>query len=239
MPTQTSFLPSPPLLARLPVRERPAERLYLAGSGAMNLTELLAAIIGGPRQLELAQRLVTQWGAALPQVGQVELEQLPGIGRQTAARIVAALELGRRFAATVPEEAPQITAPQDAADLLIPLIGGPQEQEQFVVLYLNIRNRVIDQEVLYRGTLNTSVVRRAEIFRGAVRRNAAAVIVAHNHPSGEVRPSPEDIALTRALVHGGRLVEVDVLDHLIIGGQRFWSLREHHSECFETQPGLS
>ncbi len=95
-----------------------------------------------------------------------------------------------------------------------------------MVLYLDTRNRVVDQEVLYVGSLNTSLVRIAEVFRGAVRRNCAAVIVAHNHPSGDPNPSPEDVALTRRLVDAGKLLEVDVLDHLVIGQNRYVSLRE-------------
>jgi len=127
--------------------------------------------------------------------------------------------------AEAPEERFQIRAPQDAANILIPLIGH-QEQEHFVVLYLDTRNRVTDREVLYKGSLNTSLVRIAEVFRGAIRRNCAAIIVAHNHPSGDPGPSPEDISLTRRLVEAGKLVEVDVLDHVVVGQNRFVSLRE-------------
>ena len=138
---------------------------------------------------------------------------------------MAALELGRRLMAEAPEERYQIRAPGDAAHLLLPRLSH-KEQENFAVLYLNTRNQVTDQEVLYKGSLNTSLVRVAEVFRGAVRRNCAAVIVAHNHPSGDPSPSPEDIALTRRLVDAGKLLEIDVLDHLVIGHNRYISLRE-------------
>ena len=224
--SQTSFLSEiPTLLEQLPVRERPAERLYQVGAQALNLTELLAAVIGGQRQLEIAQSLVARWGTSLLQVEQAELAQVPGVGRQTAARIKAALELGQRLAHWPDEERRQIRRPEDAADLLFPLIGY-QEQEHFVVLYLNTQNRVVDHEVLYKGSLNSSLVRIAEVFRGAIRRNCAAIIVAHNHPSGEPNPSLEDVALTRQLVEAGKLMEVEVLDHVIIGQSRFVSLRE-------------
>src|SRR5690606_32309380 len=103
---------------------------------------------------------------------------------------------------------------------------GFQEQEHFTVLFLDTRNRVTDEETLYVGSLNTSLVRIAEVFRGAVRRNCAAVIVAHNHPSGDPTPSPEDVALTRRLVDAGKLLEIEVLDHLVIGNNRYVSLRE-------------
>lgn len=227
MAKQTSFLPevTPALLGQLPLRERPAERLYAVGSGALSLTELLAAIIGGAHQLETAQTLVTRWGTALPQVDQAELEQVAGVGRQTAARIKAALELGQRLAHQIAEERYQIRVPQDAANILIPLIGY-QEQEHFVVLYLDTRNHVIDREVLYKGTLNTTLVRPAEVFRGAIRRQCASIVVAHNHPSTNPEPSPEDVALTRLLVETGKALEVTVLDHVVVGGNRFVSLRE-------------
>ncbi len=139
--------------------------------------------------------------------------------------LLAAIELGRRATFDTGEERVQIRAPQDAANILIPLMGH-REQEHFVVLFLDTRNRVMDREVLYRGTLNTSLIRVAEVFRGAVRRHCAAVIVAHNHPSGDPAPSPEDVSLTRRLVEAGRIMEVDVLDHLIIGCTRHVSLRE-------------
>ncbi len=220
MTQQNSFL-----LGQLPLRERPAERLYTAGSDALSLTELLAVIISGPRQLETAQMLVSQWGETLPQVEQTELERIPGVGRKTAARLKAALELGQRLAHQQPDERFQIRTPQDAANLLIPLIGH-QEQEHFVVLYLDTRNRVMDREVLYKGTLNTTPVRIAEVFRGAIRRNCAAIVVAHNHPSGDPEPSPEDVLLTRRLFEVGKTLEVELLDHVIIGQSRFVSLRE-------------
>ncbi len=124
-----------------------------------------------------------------------------------------------------PEERWQIRAPSDAAHILMPKLSF-QQQEHFAILYLDTRNRVSDQEVLYVGSLNTSLVRVAEVFRGAVRRNCAALIVAHNHPSGDPNPSPEDVSLTRRLVDAGKLLEVDVLDHLVIGHNRYVSLRE-------------
>jgi DNA repair protein RadC len=153
------------------------------------------------------------------------LQDIEGIGPAQAARLLAALELGRRVMAETVEPRYQIRAPGDAAHLLTTLIGH-QEQECFVVLYLDTRNRVIDREILYRGTLNSSLVRTGEVFRGAVRRNCASILVAHNHPSGDPAPSPEDVALTRRLVEAGKLMEVEVLDHLVIAGGRHVSLRQ-------------
>ena len=134
------------------------------------------------------------------------------------------MEIGWR-ALRAPADRWQIKCPGDAGPDLLAWLGNAQ-QELFGVLYLDTRNRVLEREVLYRGTLNTSLARIGEVFRGAIRRNAAAIMVAHNHPSGDPAPSPEDVALTRRLVEAAQLVEVEVLDHLIIGHGRWVSLRE-------------
>ncbi|HPD42048.1 MAG TPA: DNA repair protein RadC [Anaerolineae bacterium] len=215
----------------MPEDERPRERLARVGPQALSSAELLAIIlrtgVKGENVVTMASRLLAQYGglAGLSRAELAQLGQEHGLGPAKASQLLAALELGRRLMAESPEERFQIRAPQDAANLLIPLIGH-QEQEHFVVLYLDTRNRVMDREVLYKGSLNTSLVRIAEVFRGAIRRNCAAIIVAHNHPSGDPSPSPEDVALTRRLVEAGKLVEVEVLDHVVIGQGRFVSLRE-------------
>ena len=215
----------------MPEDERPRERLARVGPQALSSAELLAIIlrtgVKGENVVTMASRLLAQYGglAGLSRADLAQLGQEHGLGPAKASQLLAALELGRRLMAESPEERFQIRAPQDAANLLIPLIGH-QEQEHFVVLYLDTRNRVMDREVLYKGSLNTSLVRIAEVFRGAIRRNCAAIIVAHNHPSGEPNPSLEDVALTRQLVEAGKLMEVEVLDHVVIGQGRFVSLRE-------------
>ena len=215
----------------MPPEERPRERMARAGAQALSSTELLAIIlrvgVGGENVLSMAQRILANFGG-LGGLSRADFSQLTaerGLGPAKASQILAALELGRRLMAESPEERWQIRAPSDAAHILMPVIGH-QEQEHFVVLYLDTRNRVTDRETLYKGSLNTSLVRTAEVFRGAVRRNCAAVIVAHNHPSGDPNPSPEDVALTRRLVDAGKLLEIAVLDHLVIGGNRYVSLRE-------------
>ncbi|MCJ7548629.1 MAG: DNA repair protein RadC [Anaerolineae bacterium] len=215
----------------MPPEERPRERMARAGAQALSSTELLAIIlrvgVGGENVLSMAQRILASFGG-LGGLSRADFSQLTaerGVGPAKATQILAALELGRRLMAESPEERWQIRAPSDAAHILMPVIGH-QEQEHFVVLYLDTRNRVTDRETLYKGSLNTSLVRTAEVFRGAVRRNCAAVIVAHNHPSGDPNPSPEDVALTRRLVDAGKLLEIPVLDHVIIGENRYVSLRE-------------
>ena len=215
----------------MPPEERPRERMARAGAQALSSTELLAIIlrvgVGGENVLSMAQRILANFGG-LGGLSRADFSQLTaerGLGPAKASQILAALELGRRLMAESPEERWQIRAPSDAAHILMPVIGH-QEQEHFVVLFLDTRNRVTDRETLYKGSLNTSLVRTAEVFRGAVRRNCAAVIVAHNHPSGDPNPSPEDVALTRRLVDAGKLLEIAVLDHVIIGENRYVSLRE-------------
>lgn len=215
----------------MPQEERPRERLARVGPQALSSAELLAIIlrtgVGGENVLAMAQRLLVNFDG-LAGMARLELAQLTaehGLGPAKAAQLLAAFELGRRLMAEAPEERYQIRSPGDAANLLMTMIGH-KEQEHFVVMYLDTRNRVLDREILYKGSLNTSLVRVGEVFRGAVRRNCAGVIVAHNHPSGDPAPSAEDIALTRRLVDAGKLLEVDVLDHVVIGQNRFVSLRE-------------
>ncbi|HQE93851.1 MAG TPA: DNA repair protein RadC [Anaerolineae bacterium] len=215
----------------MPEDERPRERMAHAGPQALSTAELLAIILrtGSVKEnvLAMAQRLLVQFGglAGLSRADFTQLEAERGLGPAKTAQLLAAFELGRRLRVETPDEHYQIRVPSDAANILTPLIGH-QEQEHFVVLYLDTRNRVLDQEILYKGSLNTSLVRIGEVFRGAVRRQCAAVIVGHNHPSGDPTPSAEDIALTRRLVDAGKLLEVEVLDHVIIGHNRFVSLRE-------------
>jgi DNA repair protein RadC len=215
----------------LPEEERPRERMRIAGPSALSTSELIAIIlrvgVTGESVISLASRLLSTY-KGLNGLSRAEFSQLQkehGMGPAKTAQLLAALELGRRLMAEPPEERYQIRAPGDAGILLLPMLGH-QEQENFIVLYLDTRNRVVDQETLYKGSLNTSLVRISEVFRGAVRRNCASVIVAHNHPSGDPAPSPEDIALTRRLVEAGKLLEVNVLDHLVVGQNRYVSLRE-------------
>jgi DNA repair protein RadC len=216
-----------PRVRELPSSEQPLYRLREVGPTGISNTELLACVLQSPSALQQAEGLLLHFTdlATMARADEVELTALHGIGPMQAARIRAAFELGKRLFTTAQTEHDQVRSPGDAANILIAWIGQ-QEQEHFAVLHLDTRNRIIHREILYKGSLNTSLVRTGEVFKTALRRNCAGVIVAHNHPSGDPSPSPEDIALTRRLVQAGKTLEVDVLDHLVIGHNRWISLRE-------------
>ena len=217
----------PPRLKGLPLREQPTNRIIHHGASAVSLTELLASLVGGSRQLEIADELVRRLGTIhdIAKASVVELATVKWLGRSKAARLKAALELGKRLLTESPKDRPQITSPADAANLLM-LDMSTLEKEEVRVVILDTRNRVLASPTIYVGSLNTNVVRVAELFRQAIKVNAAAIIVAHNHPSGDPTPSPEDVRLTEMLVEAGKLLDVEVLDHLIIGQGRFVSLKE-------------
>jgi len=214
----------------LATSERPRERLAALGAGALSSAELIAILlrtgIEGLNAVQLAQNLLMDLGglAGLHRVPYEELCSQRGIGPAKAAQLKAAVELGRRLGVALPEERPTIQSPDDAAALLIYEMGA-MEQEHLRVLLLDTRNRLIRTIEVYRGSLNTSLIRVGEVFRDAVRSNAASIIIVHNHPSGDPTPSPEDVNVTRALVEAGRLLDIEVLDHLVIGKNCFVSLK--------------
>jgi DNA repair protein RadC len=202
----------------------------LADSRACNSVELLAALIGGPLQIETATTLLARFNSVSGVVSAsvTEIASVRGIGDTRAARLKAALELGLRAAYPHPDRV-QINSPADAAGVLRPYFVG-KEQESVYVLLLDARNRVIGQPVeIYRGSLNIAMIRVGELFRDAIRWNAAALILSHNHPSGDPSPTPEDIAMTHLVVEAGKLLDIPAHDHLILGaGIRFISLKERN-----------
>ena len=216
-----------PKLKSLPLREQPAYRVC-QNAAACNLTELLAAVIGGQRQIETSQALLVRFDGDIRRLYQAhpkELATVRGIGPATAAQIKAALNLGLRL--NIPsEERPTINSPADAA-ALVQYEMGLLEQEHLRVILLDQRNRVLDIVEVYRGSVNSAQVRIAEVFKPAVARMAPSIIIVHSHPSGDPTPSPEDVAVTRAIVQGGKLLDITTLDHLIIGQAGKWvSLKE-------------
>lgn len=222
-----AYQKSKPKLQALPLRERPAYRVTEAGADACGLAELLAAIVGGAQQIEIAYGLLARFDDVdgLARASVHEIEQTDGVGHATAARIKAALEFGRRMTLATAGDRLQVRSPADIAAVLMTKMAH-LEQEHFTVIILDTRNRVLDIVTLYVGSLNATHVRVAEVFRDAIRRNAAAIIVAHNHPSGDPTPSPEDVTVTKRIVDAGEQLDIDVLDHLVIGKGRFISLRE-------------
>ncbi|MBI5956300.1 MAG: DNA repair protein RadC [Chloroflexi bacterium] len=220
-----------PRLKDLPEAERPRERVKAYGPSVLSDAELLAVLlrIGRPGEnvLRLAQGMLAHFGglAGLARASFGELCQYGGVGEAKAAQVKAGLELGRRLLVCRPEELPSITSPADVAGLLMSDMEW-LEQEQMRVLMLNTRNRVVGAPTVYVGSLHSSVVRVAELFREAIKQNCAAIIVVHNHPSGDPTPSPEDVKVTGQIVAAGRMLDIDVLDHLVIGRQRYVSLKE-------------
>jgi DNA repair protein RadC len=214
----------------LPDDERPRERLLQRGAASLSSAELLAIILRtGTAQenvLHLAERVLTQFeglsGLANATVG--DLDQIKGLGGAKTAQILAALELGRRVATRPSSERPVIADAADAARLVSDM--GDLAQEHIRVILLDNGRRVIAVPTVYIGTLNMSVLRVSEIFREAIARNSAAVVIAHNHPSGDPTPSPEDVEVTRTLDAAGKLLDIAVLDHIIIGHGGWRSLRE-------------
>ncbi|MCL4559801.1 MAG: DNA repair protein RadC [Chloroflexi bacterium] len=214
-----------PRLRLLPIREQPAFRVA-RDSDACSLAELLAVIIGGSTQIEAAEWLLSRFGSIrkIAQAHVDEISRVPGISNQTALRLKAALALGRKL--LQPEDdRPVIHSPGDAAQILMPMLAH-REQEYLMVMMLDTRNRMLDVSEVYHGSLNSSMVRVGEVFKPALQRNAASVLVAHNHPSSDPTPSPEDVTVTRAIVQAGKLLDVSVVDHIICGLSRWVSLKE-------------
>ncbi|MEX2143339.1 MAG: DNA repair protein RadC, partial [Anaerolineales bacterium] len=154
-----------------------------------------------------------------------EVESQHGLGEAKAASLKAAIELGRRLAIEQPEARPAISSPADAA-ALVQYEMGALEQEHLRAILLDTRNKVVDICEITRGSVNSAQVRMAEVFTQAVRKNATALILVHNHPSGDITPSPDDLALTKAVREAGRLLDIEVLDHLVIGQNRYTSMKE-------------
>jgi DNA repair protein RadC len=213
--------------------ERPRERLKKNGATGLNAPELLAIIIGsgipGENAIQIGQRLLIKYKSfsGIYKSGFDGLCGEPGIGPAKAAQIMAAMEIARRMINESDEQKPAILSPDDAAALL-KFEMSLLEQEELRIMLLDTRYRLIEIVALYKGSLNASAVRIGEIFKSAIRKNAAALIVVHNHPSGDTTASPEDIAMTHEMVKAGELLNVEVVDHLIIGGNHFLSMKNNH-----------
>jgi DNA repair protein RadC len=215
----------------MPSDERPRERLEHYGAGALQTAELLAIIlrvgVRGENVIDVAQRLLRDFGglAGLMAADFGELCQAHGLGQAKAAQLKATMELASRLATLSPEQRPRITSPSDVARLLT-IEMAYLAQEQLRVLCLDTKNHVVAQQIIYQGTVNSSAVRVAEVFRPAISRTCPSVIVVHNHPSGDPTPSPEDVCTTEQLRKAGELLDIELLDHIVIGRHQFVSLKE-------------
>ncbi len=222
---------SPPAIRDFPVEERPRERLRSYGPGHLTNSELMAILLrsglAGENVLAMATRLLARFDGleGMARAGYDELCATRGVSDAKACQVLAAFELGRRFASLTPADRPAMGSPGDVANMLMAEMSL-LEQEHFRVVLLNAKNHVLGVQSVYIGNVDSAVVRPAEVFAEAVRRTCPRVVMVHNHPSGDPTPSPEDIDITRRIIEAGRVLDVEVLDHVIIGRQRFVSMKE-------------
>ena len=218
-------------IKELPEGDRPRERLLAYGPGVLADAELIAIALrsGTPKlnAIQVAQSLLKRFDglAGLAQATQEEMASIPGVGPAKAAQVLAAFELGRRLAMNPEQARPRISTPENAARILMARIGNPKQEELWVML-LDAKHQVMRLHNVYRGQLDSAAVRVCEVYREAVRDNAKAIIVAHNHPSEDTAPSPADIDITRDLRHAGELLGIALLDHIIVTRTAYRSLKQ-------------
>ncbi len=218
-------------IRELPAAERPRERLAQRGPGGLTSAELIALLWGsgvrGRSAVDLATDALTRHEGlgGLARAAELELAGLPGVGAVKAGQLVAAFELGRRLLADWPSGRWSIRGPHDIAERLI-LQMGRLEREELRVVILDTKNHVLRVQTVYQGNVSSSLVRVGELYRDAVRLNAASIILVHNHPSGDPTPSPDDLHLTAEALAAGRLLDIGLLDHLVIGHDAYVSLRD-------------
>ena len=218
-------------VVRVAPDDRPREKLTRVGAGGLGDNELLALVLGhgtpSMSALDLANLLLARSGGArgLLKLTDVELRQVPGIGEARAAQVLASVELGRRTVMPDNDARRQFTTPRELANWLVPQFGGAPV-EQFGIVLLDTKHRVIRIRIVSIGSLDATVVHPREVFREAAAASAAAIVLFHNHPSGDPTPSPDDLALTTRMVDAGGIMGIDVVDHLILADQRYFSLVE-------------
>jgi DNA repair protein RadC len=218
-------------IREMPPTERPRERLAARGAAGLSAAELIGILWGsgarGRSAVDLAEDALARHDGltGLARASDLELESLPGIGAAKAAQLTAAFELGRRLMADWPTGRWTIRSPRDVADRLV-LQMGRLEREELRVVLLNTKNVVLRVAVVYQGNVASSLVRVGELFRDAVRLNASGIILVHNHPSGDPTPSPDDLHLTAEALAAGRLLDIQLLDHLVVGHDAWISLRD-------------
>ncbi len=216
----------------MPTSIRPRERLRDFGAATLSTAELLAIILGtgarGVTSIRLAERIINEFDAGVGRLGQVELEELaaiPGVGQAKASQVVAAVEFGRRLSLAKPSSRVSLASPERVADKLMPRMRD-YEREHFVALIVDAKIRLKKEVEVAVGGLSAAVIHPRDLYKQAIRANGAGLIVAHNHPSGDIKPSREDIVLTRRLSEAGKILGIDFHDHIIIGDGRWLSLKE-------------
>lgn len=221
-----------PRLKDLPENERPLERLFKHGPHDLKTSELIAIIIrtgtGTATAVQVAEQLLHKYDGNLKQLAddnEIQIaDGVKGMGKVKASQLIAAFELGRRMARFL-EEKPQIGSPADVARIVMSSMRDLQKEELHV-LCLDTKNRVTKQRRIFEGSLNASLIHPREVFRFAIEAAAASIILVHNHPSGDPAPSPEDIHATKQFVEAGKLLQISVTDHVIIGDGQYISMKE-------------
>lgn len=222
-------------IKEIPVDDRPREKMANKGATALTDAELVAILLrtgtAEKSALDIASEMTADGGLykRLASVTRLnELTNIKGLGQAKAATVLAALEIGRRIASAKPVEKIHLSCPQDVAEFLMPRLRYAVK-EQFIVILLNGKNKVIGTEVISEGSLSSSIVHPREVYASALLHHAAAIMVAHNHPSGDPKPSDEDREITSLLVRSGKVLGIPLVDHIVIGDGTYYSFQENEA----------
>lgn len=222
-------------IKEIPLNDRPREKMAANGAAVLTDAELIAILLrtgtAEKSAIDIASEMTADGGLYKRLAGITRLNELTnikGLGQAKAATVLAALEIGRRIASAKPIEKIHLSCPQDVADFLMPRLRYAAK-EQFVVILLNNKNKVIGTEVVSEGSLSSSIVHPREVYAPAILHHAAAIMVAHNHPSGDSKPSIEDEEVTRQLLRSGKVLGIPMIDHVIIGDGNYYSFLENEA----------
>ena len=222
-------------IKEIPLNDRPREKMAANGAAVLTDAELIAILLrtgtAEKSAIDIASEMTADGGLYKRLAGITRLNELTnikGLGQAKAATVLAALEIGRRIASAKPLEKIHLSCPQDVADFLMPRLRYAAK-EQFVVILLNSKNKVIGTEVVSEGSLSSSIVHPREVYAPAMLHHAAAIMVAHNHPSGDPKPSFEDEEVTRMLSRSGKVLGIPMIDHVIIGDGNYYSFLENEA----------